>query len=247
VDDLSNWYIRRSRDRFWGAADAADTKHAFHTLSEALVTVSRLLAPVTPFLADWLHRALGPTSVHLARFPEPDRQRDEALERGMDAVRTLSSLGRAAREAVRIRVRQPLAVPARRGARRHRGVRRSCWRCCGRAEREGGPFLESAEELVRLEAKPNFRSPGPALRQPDPGGGGGHTGARARDALGGFGRGDEVVIDVGGESHDLLQEDLEVVQVARGDLAMESGDGFTVALDPSSTRISGSRAWPASW
>ena len=111
VDDLSNWYIRRSRDRFWGSADPDDTAAAFLTLWEALVTVSRLLAPITPFTADWLHRAIGLESVHLAPFPETHGGlRDETLERGMDAVRVMASLGRAAREGVRIRVRQPLAT-----------------------------------------------------------------------------------------------------------------------------------------
>src|SRR5690606_32942358 len=59
VDDLSNWYIRRSRDRFWGGAEAGDTVTAFQTLWESLVTVTRLLAPITPFTADWIHRAIG--------------------------------------------------------------------------------------------------------------------------------------------------------------------------------------------
>jgi isoleucyl-tRNA synthetase len=58
VDDLSNWYVRRSRDRFWGSGDAADTRAAFRTLHEVLEVLARLLAPFTPFHADWLHRAL---------------------------------------------------------------------------------------------------------------------------------------------------------------------------------------------
>src|SRR5690606_34031412 len=66
VDDLSNWYVRRSRDRFWGNTDPEDARSAFATLHHTLVVVARLLAPMTPFVADWLHRALtGGDSVHL--------------------------------------------------------------------------------------------------------------------------------------------------------------------------------------
>src|SRR5690606_13484576 len=111
-DDLSNWYVRRSRDRFWGSGDTQDARAAFATLHRCLVDVARLAAPFAPFLSDWLHRSLsGGESVHLCRVPVPDDVlRDERLERGMEAVRELATLGRAARERVRIRVRQPLGV-----------------------------------------------------------------------------------------------------------------------------------------
>jgi isoleucyl-tRNA synthetase len=232
VDDLSNWYVRRGRDRFWGSADAEDTRHAFATLSHALITVSRLLAPVTPFVADWLHRALTGESVHLAAFPtpEPDR-RDEALERGMGAVRAMSSLGRAARESVKIRVRQPLGVmhavaPA--GSELSDALLEVLK---DELNVKAVAFLTAAEELVRLEAKPNFKALGQRF--------GSRTQEAAAairalsgDALAAFGRGEEIVIDVGGESHRLQAGELEVHQVARGDLVVESGDGFTVAMDP---------------
>jgi isoleucyl-tRNA synthetase len=232
VDDLSNWYVRRGRDRFWGSADAEDTRHAFHTLARALVTVSRLLAPVTPFVSDWLHRALTGESVHLARFPRADPSaRDEALERGMAAVRAMSSLGRAARENVRIRVRQPLGLmqavtPG--GLELADGLLEVLKDELNVKEIR---FLSAAEELVRLEAKPNFRTLGQ------------HFGSRTQEAaaairalsgdtLAAFRRGDQVFIDVAGETHVLRPEDVEVVQVARGDLVVESGEGFTVAIDP---------------
>src|SRR5690606_30425046 len=73
IDDLSNWYVRRSRDRFWGSGDSQDTRAAFATLHRCLSDVSRLLAPFAPFLADWLHRSLsGGESAHLSRLPRPD-------------------------------------------------------------------------------------------------------------------------------------------------------------------------------
>ena len=89
VDDLSNWYVRVNRQRFWAPDSAADPD-ALNTLYRALVTVSRLLAPAAPFVSDWIHRALTGRSVHLAPFPEPGGPRDEPLEPAMDARFTYS-------------------------------------------------------------------------------------------------------------------------------------------------------------
>jgi isoleucyl-tRNA synthetase len=117
VDDLSNWYVRRSRRRFWRTdpgADPGDSLSAQATLHEALVTVSRLLAPMCPFLADRMWRdltgAAEDQSVHLTDWPAADPQAmDAQLEAEMALARRLSSLGRAARAEAGIKVRQPLA------------------------------------------------------------------------------------------------------------------------------------------
>jgi isoleucyl-tRNA synthetase len=117
VDELSNWYIRRSRRRFWDASDATSQAAAFATLHEVLESVVRMLAPVAPFLAEGLWRRMGQAgSVHLAEFPEPAagrggfgaQDRDVALESAMGPILSAASLGRAVRERVQIRVRQPL-------------------------------------------------------------------------------------------------------------------------------------------
>lgn len=116
VEDLSNWYVRRSRRRFWRTdptADPADALAAQATLHEALVTVALLLAPFCPFLAEemWgqLTDAPEDASVHLARWPEPEAgARDVGLEDAMALARRLSSLGRAARSQAGVKVRQPL-------------------------------------------------------------------------------------------------------------------------------------------
>ncbi len=117
VDDASNWFVRRSRRRFWRTdpgADPADSLSAQATLHEVLVTVARLLAPFCPFLADRVWRDLTGAdeedSVHLADWPEVDRSAlDPALEEGMALARRLSSLGRSARSEAGIKVRQPLS------------------------------------------------------------------------------------------------------------------------------------------
>ena len=117
VDDLSNWYVRRSRRRFWRTdpdAPAGDTLAAQATLHEVLTNVGLLLAPFCPFVADvlWRHLtgAAEDESVHLADWPEADRARiDRQLEAQMALARRLTSLGRAARSEASMKVRQPLS------------------------------------------------------------------------------------------------------------------------------------------
>ena len=133
VDDVSQWYVRANRARFWAVDSVADPA-ALATLHEALVTVSRLLAPAAPFASDWLHRALTGTSVHLARFPVTARPAGApTLEAAMDAVRRLASLAHGARQERKLPVRQPLArmqvaVPA---AVRGPGASTRCSSCSG--------------------------------------------------------------------------------------------------------------------
>ena len=110
VDDLSNWYVRRSRPRFWKARNKQDQLAAYQTMYEALRTVAQLMAPFTPFVAEAIYRNLAnEESVHLSDFPEPKPYRDEQLEADMARARQAVEAGRAARDAARIKVRQPLA------------------------------------------------------------------------------------------------------------------------------------------
>ena len=117
VDDLSNWYVRRSRDRFWGAEAGPDKHAAYATLYEVLVTVAKLSAPFVPFLADALYRNLvcslnteAPLSVHLVEYPVADAAlKDAQLEADMDFTREVISMGHAARNRSGIKTRQPLA------------------------------------------------------------------------------------------------------------------------------------------
>ncbi|MBI2860955.1 MAG: isoleucine--tRNA ligase [Chloroflexi bacterium] len=117
VDGLSNWYVRRSRRRFWKSENDADKLSAYNTLYHCLVTLSKLMAPLAPFTAEALYRNLvlsaypnAPESVHLADFPVADMGRvDHDLEDETRLVMTVSSLGRAARSQAAIKVRQPLA------------------------------------------------------------------------------------------------------------------------------------------
>ena len=110
-DDLSNWYIRSNRRRFWDSELTESKKCVYLTMYEALVTLCKLCAPLTPFLTEEIYRNLtGEESVHLATFPmEALDLIDEKVEERMDLVRDVCSLGRFAREEVNIKVRQPIS------------------------------------------------------------------------------------------------------------------------------------------
>ncbi|MEJ2539319.1 MAG: isoleucine--tRNA ligase [Gemmatimonadota bacterium] len=231
VDDLSNWYVRRSRARFWGNDDPRDAQAAFRTLWDCLQTVARLMAPVTPFVADWLHRSLAGESVHLQSFPAAgELERDVGLEGEMEAARRLVSLGRAAREEVQIRVRQPLrslyaVVPGG-------GVGEEVLELVkDELNVKEVSFLASAEGLVSLSPRPNFRALGPRFGKAT------NDAAESirelgQEELARFRDGGTVVFQVNGESHTLEPDDLEVVEEARGDLVVRSEAAHTAALDP---------------
>ena len=116
VDELSNWYIRRSRERYWGEGMTEDKKSAYTTLYTVLTTFAKLTAPFTPFIAENIYRNLvpqfykdAPESVHLCKFPEFDQSLiDLKLEADMDAIQNMVVLGRAARNLSNIKNRQPL-------------------------------------------------------------------------------------------------------------------------------------------
>lgn len=122
VDELSNWYIRRNRRRFWSAKDGGssqfDKESAYQTVADCLLTVSRLMAPIAPFYADWMFKNINDTtgifnveSVHLTSFPtvsEMGEMFDESLEHKMYLARTISSVVLGLRNTASINVRQPL-------------------------------------------------------------------------------------------------------------------------------------------
>jgi isoleucyl-tRNA synthetase len=114
IDDLSNWYVRRSRRRFWDGPSSADGASAFATLHAALIAVTKMMAPITPFLPDYLWGVLRPAgepeSVHLASWPTWDSALiDSSLSSQMALARRLVELGRSARSAASTRTRQPLS------------------------------------------------------------------------------------------------------------------------------------------
>lgn len=237
VDDLSNWWVRLSRARFWVPGGRADPA-ALATLHEALTVTARLLAPAAPFLSDALHRALAGTSVHLQPFPEPagGAAEDAALARAMDAVRTLASLARSAREDVGIRVRQPLArllvaVPAE----VERRILDALLPLLGsEVNVKQVEVVSRGTDLVTLEARPSFRALGKRFGRATP------EAARAirelpAEAVARFEAGEPVRITVAGAAVPLERDDLAVHRQARGDLVVRAAGGVVAALDATLT------------
>ncbi|HMO94728.1 MAG TPA: DUF5915 domain-containing protein, partial [Tepidiformaceae bacterium] len=168
VDDLSNWYVRRSRRRFWrGATEGdADKQSAYDTLYTALVTVARLLAPFTPFVAEEIYRNLvvsvdpgAPVSVHLAEWPEADRSLiDETLNAETQLVKRVCSLGRAARAKAQIKVRQPVAavLVKTRSPEEASALRRHSNLVLEELNAKAIEILEDETAVVTYDVKPNL-------------------------------------------------------------------------------------------
>ena len=234
--EVANWYVRRSRDRFYDV-ESADNRAAFATLHEVLVVTCRLLAPIAPFLSDWLHRELaGGESVHLAPFKRRvQSERDPALEAAMDAVRQLATLGRAAREDRKIKVRQPLrrAVCVAPSV-DQRLLEQLVPLLAAELNVKHIDFAKSGDALVTLRAKPNFRSLGKRFGKNTPLAADAIA-AFTPDELRAFEQGRELAVTVDGETHMLSPEDLEVLKSASGDLLVQESAGFVAAIDPTVT------------
>jgi isoleucyl-tRNA synthetase len=233
-DDVANWYVRLSRGRFYDV-DGDDNRAAFATLHEVLASVCRLLAPIAPFVSDWIHRELTGESVHLAPFVAPRGAAAPDLDAAMAAIRTLARLGRAAREEVGIKVRRPLArmvcvAP---------GVPESALvplvpLLASELNVKRVDFATSADELVTLQAKPEFRVLGKRFGKKTPLAAQA-TSALTSEQLRAFEHGAPLVISVEGQSHELTLDDLTIIRRASGDLVVEEDAGFFVAIDPAVT------------
>nr|AAW84295.1 putative isoleucyl-tRNA synthetase [uncultured Poribacteria bacterium 64K2] len=171
VDDLSNWYVRRSRDRFWGAEAGPDKHAAYATLYEVLVTVAKLAAPFVPFFADELYRNLvcsldaeAPLSVHLVKYPVADIAfKDVQLEADMDFTREVISMGHAARNRSGIKTRQPLAEITVGGLSdaEKAAVNRLADLVHDELNVKAILFTEDLDAFAQVTLKPNFRVLGP--------------------------------------------------------------------------------------
>jgi isoleucyl-tRNA synthetase len=232
VDDLSNWWIRQSRPRFW-APDRDAEPAAVRTLHDALVTVGRLLAPAAPFASDWLHRALTGTSVHLAAFPTADFRREPELEEAMAAVRRLASLARAAREARSLRVRQPLrrikvAVPRTADGASFRAMLPLLAQEVNVKEVE---VVASDADLVRLRARPNFRELGKVFGKETPLAAAA-TGSLSADQLRSLESGSTVTHQVNGTQFVFEPAQVTVEREVATDWLVQSAGSWVAALDP---------------
>jgi isoleucyl-tRNA synthetase len=231
LDDLSNWYVRRSRRRFWDGEAAA-----FETLRACLLAVAKMLAPFCPFVADEIYDNLdgGLPSVHLCDFPAPDEvgERDEQLEQAMALARETVRLGLGARGKAKIKIRQPLreAVVVA-DTRERQAIERLVDVVREELNVEEIRFVEAAEELGSYEVKANYRTLGPkfgkampqaaaAIGALDPA----HVAATLRD-------GGAIGITVEGHDHTLGTDDLLLTMKPPEGYSVEREGAHAVALD----------------
>ncbi len=163
-EDLSNWYIRRSRRRFWNPEMDQDKVSVYRTTYEVLLEVARMIASVAPYLSEEIYRNLtqGP-SVHLDYFPKADPGlMDETIEKRMDLVRTLVTLGRAGRESVKIKVRQPIQKVYVDGA--YQALIEDLTPLVKEELNvKEVVFVDDVKDYMNFNLKPNFRALGPVL------------------------------------------------------------------------------------
>jgi isoleucyl-tRNA synthetase len=228
VDDLSNWYVRRSRRRFWDG-DA----RAFATLRECLVTVSQLLAPFTPFIADEIYDNLDGSqgSVHLTDWPAAG-PRDLALESAMATAREAVALGLRARAGAKVGLRRPLREAVVVAA----GRERESLEAMADIVREelnvkALRFVDEADELGSYDLKPNYRALGPRFGKRMP------LVAEAIEALDAdhvavaLREGRTVGVNIDGHDHELTIDDLLVGLQPLEGFQVEREGGHAVALD----------------
>ena len=254
VEDLSNWYVRRNRRRFWKSVsdDPADKAAAYHTLHTCLTTLSQLLAPFTPFLAERLWQDLVVTparapgdapahdSVHLTDFPVADAAwRDEQLRRAMATTRRVVELGRQARNDSAVKIRQPLAralVSVPEGERA--GLAGLTHEIAEELNVHDIELADGTGDLVERSCKPNFRALGPAFQQraPEVAGAIAALDADAAAVLAEELRAGDATLTVGDEEVTITPEMVEVIERPRTGWAVARDATSSFALDTALTR-----------
>lgn len=237
-DELSNWYVRRGRDRFWGSEMTEDKAAAYTTLYTVLVTLAKLAAPFTPFMSEMIYQNLvpafdkkAPKSVHLCDFPVCDGSAvDPALEAGMEDVLNVVVLGRAARNASAIKNRQPLAE-----------MIVASERPLGLSGELAAVALDelnvkkltvsgSAEQLVRYTLKPQLKTLGPKYGKKLKAIGEFLASCNAAEVVSAVRGGGSYTVDLDGEVT-LQEEDLQIFTQSAEGYASASDKGITVALN----------------
>jgi isoleucyl-tRNA synthetase len=237
IDAASNWYVRRSRRRFWDGPGTDDGAAAFATLHECLGTLTALMAPLTPFLTDYVWGILradgSPDSVHLASWPVPDPALiDERLAGQMSLTRRLVELGRSARASAAVKIRQPLAralvhaagfdgLPAELRAQVAQELN----------VRALEPLDAVGGELVAYIVRPNFRALGRRFGKGTPAVAAAIESADAADLADQLRAGQTAPVGVDGAVVQLGPDDVIITSMPRSGWAVASEGGETLALE----------------
>ena len=240
VDDLSNWYVRRGRERFWGKGMAGDKEAAFATLYHVLVTLSKLCAPFIPFLAEEIYQNLvvnnipgAPESVHLCDFPVSDPAAvDPEMEAQMKALLQVIQLGRACRNAANLKVRQPVQTLYVRGASFEQAYQELCEDELNVRE---VIFTEDARAFTTYKLKPQMRTLGPKYGKLL-----GRIGQHlaemdGNDVVEAFRRGETVSFAIDGTEVALAETDVLTEPAQKPGFTATEDRGITVVLDTNLT------------
>ena len=240
VDDLSNWYVRRGRERFWGKGMAGEKEAAFATLYHVLVTLAKLCAPFIPFLSEEIYQNLvvnnipgAPESVHLCDYPEADRSRiDPDMEEQMSALLEAIQLGRACRNAANLKVRQPLSRMYVKGAAFDEAYQALCEDELNVKE---VVFTEDARAFTTYQLKPQMRTLGPKYGKLLGKIGQHLAGMDGNDVVDAFARGEEVSFEIDGTRVTLGKDDVLTSPMQKPGFTALEDRGVTVVLDTNLT------------
>jgi isoleucyl-tRNA synthetase len=244
LDDLSNWYVRLSRKRFWHGEMTQDKHTAYTTLHEVLLTTVKLLAPFVPFVAEEVFRGLTASvdpagSVHLQDFPVADAARqDQDLEYRMSAAQAVVSLGRAMRQDAGLKVRQPLSRLLLHSnderADMVLGDATLVGYIAGELNLKAVERLADPREVATLAAKPNFRALGPRFGK-DVQGVAAAVATLTPEQVGELRRTGEITLAIDGRRETLTDEEIQVREEGIPPFVAAGQDGLTVALDTTLT------------
>jgi isoleucyl-tRNA synthetase len=241
VDVLSNWYVRRGRERYWGSEMTDDKAAAYTTLYTVLVTLAKLTAPFTPFMAEMMYQNLVPEfykdakkSVHLCAFPESNKKYiDKQLEDGMEEVLDIVVLGRAARNAGNLKNRQPLAKMIVVCDKKIKLSDEERAIVLDELNIKSFDFADNAEKYISYKLKPQLKTLGPKYGKKLGVISSFLANCNAKEVVSAVKNGGTYVIE--GEGISLTSEDLQIfTESANGYVAAEDG-GVTVALDTNLT------------
>ncbi len=236
IEDLSNWYIRRNRRRFWSTELDDDKKAVYNTTYEILVGVCKLVAPFVPFIAEELFQNLtGEESVHLAYYPKADQSLvDMEIEERMDLVRDLVGLGRASREAVRIKVRQPLKEVVIDGKYEEK-IKDLVPLVMEELNVKDVVFENDLSQFMNYSLKPNFKEAGSVLGKKIKSFGSVLNTLNAHETVEKLESGEKLVLNLDGEDTEIVKDYVLVTISAKEgfDVAMENN--LFVILDTSLT------------
>jgi isoleucyl-tRNA synthetase len=244
LDDLSNWYVRRSRRRFWRGQLDADKRAAYATLYHVLVKLGKLIAPITPFVTEVMYQNLvrnaqpnAFVSVHMTYYPVGDANAiDETLLAQMNLARTIASLGLSARGNANVKVRQPLARALAFVGLHKEGLSDELVEIV-KDELNVKELVLTQEEgsIVKYRILPDNKLLGPKFGKKFPALRAALSAQNALDIAQRVGAGENVVLQVEGERVELAPNEILVQTQAAEGLAVASGDGITVAIDTTLT------------